>query len=90
MERNYIEENLIDTPEVGKEYYIWDKVVGPIDADIVKVEAIEDGKATIRSLTTIEAKPFTVPVDSLKWEWDKQGAETDWDAVYSENTGSEG
>ncbi len=82
MERTFIQSNIVDTPEVGKEYYIWDKVVGPIDADIVTVDAIEGNQVTIRSMTSVSATPFSVPVESLVWEWDKQSAETNWDEVY--------
>lgn len=84
MERAFIQSNIVDIPEPGKEYYIWDKVVGPMDADIVTVDSVNGDQVTIRSLTTVDAKPFTVPATSLVWEWDKASHETDWDAVYSE------
>lgn len=82
MERTFIQENIVDIPEVGKEYYVWDRVVGPIDTNIVTVDAVEGSNATIRSLLSVDAKPFTVPVNTLVWEWDKLSAETDWDEVY--------
>ncbi len=84
MERTFIKNNIVDTPEPGKEYYIWDKVVGPMDADIVAVNSVDGDQVTIRSLTSVDAKPFTVPVTSLVWEWDEASHNTDWDAVYSE------
>jgi peptide subunit release factor RF-3 len=84
VERTFIQSNIVDTPEVGKEYYIWDKVVGPMDANIVVVDSVDGVQATIRSLLSVDAKPFTVPVASLVWEWDKSSHDTDWDAVYSE------
>jgi hypothetical protein len=82
VERTFIQSNIVDTPEVGKEYYIWDKVVGPIDADIVTVDAIEGNQVTIRSMTNASATSFSASVESLIWEWDKQSAETNWDEVY--------
>ncbi len=52
MERTFIQSNIVDTPEVGKEYYIWDKVVGAVDADIVTVEALEGNQMTMPSMMT--------------------------------------
>lgn len=75
-------ENIVEIPEAGKEYFIWDKVIGPIDADLVGVISVSDGKATIKSLSKINANAFAVDVNAVTWEWDKLGYETDWDAVY--------
>jgi len=75
MERNFIQQNIVDSPDVDKEYYIWDRVIGPIDADLVRVIAVNGDVATIQSLTRLGAAEFSVNIPAIAWEWDQAGAE---------------
>lgn len=58
--------NITENPKAGREYYIWDKVIGPVDCGLVKIEEIHEGKAKVFDL--FANTEYTLDTQGLVWE----------------------